>query len=81
MSGNISSPTELWTCGTISQKKSSVLKNLNTFKNRLDKYWANQPMKYDFEAEYEFITRSESSKIQYEEQNILVQQCQCSEDP
>ena len=56
-------------------------KNLNTFKNRLDKYWANQPMKYDFEAEYEFITRSESSKIQYEEeQNILVQQCQISED-
>ena len=58
-------------------------KNLKIFKNTLglDKYWANQPMKYDFEAEYEFITRSESSKIQYkEEQNILVQQCQCSED-
>ena len=37
-------------------------------------------MKYDFEADYEFITRSESSKIQYEEeQNILVQQCQRSE--
>ena len=54
-------------------------KNLNTFKNRLDKYWVNQPMKYDFEAEYEFITRSELSKIQYEEeQNILVQQCQRS---
>ena len=45
-------------------------KNLNTFKNRLDKYWANQPMKYDFEAEYEFITRSESSKIQYEEEQV-----------
>ena len=55
-------------------------KNLITFKNRLDKYWANQPMKYDFDAEYEFITRSESSNIQYEEeQNILVQQ-QRSED-
>ena len=56
-------------------------KNLNTFKNRQDKYWANQQMKYDIEVEYEFITRSESSKIQYkEEQNILVQQCQRSED-
>ena len=32
-------------------------KNLKIFKNTLglDKYWANQPMKYDFEAEYEFI--------------------------
>ena len=51
-------------------------KNLNTFKNRLDKYWANQPIKYDLESEFEFITRSESSKIENEEeQNILVQQC------
>ena len=38
-------------------------------------------MKYNFEADYEFITRSEASKIQNEEeQNILVQQCQRSED-
>jgi hypothetical protein len=23
-----------------------------TFENRLDKYWANQPMKYDFNSDY-----------------------------
>ena len=75
MSGNFSLQTDIWNNLT---KEIVSAKNLNTFKNRLDKYWANQPMKCDFEAEYEFITRSESSKIQ--EQNILVQQCHCSED-
>ena len=58
-------------------------KILNTFKNRLDKYWANQPIKYDLESEFEFITRSESSKIENEEDqilNILVKQCQSSDD-
>ena len=41
-----------------------------TFENRLDKYWANQPMKYDFYSDY--IT-GRDKRIVYEEkeQNTL----------
>ena len=28
--------------------------NIDTFKRRLDRAWKNQPMKYDFEADFEF---------------------------
>ena len=76
MSENFSLQTELWTYGTTLRKRSLVQKI-----SILEEHWANQPMKYDLESEYEFITRNESSKIENEEeQNILVQQCQRSED-
>ena len=40
-----------------------LAQNLYTFENRLDKFWANQPMKYNFEAEYVFKTGNESRTI------------------
>jgi hypothetical protein len=39
-----------------------------TFENRLDKYWANQPMKYDFNSDY-ITGRDKSIVYEEEEQN------------
>ncbi|KAK3090279.1 hypothetical protein FSP39_010600 [Pinctada imbricata] len=59
-----------------------LAKTLYSFENRLDKFWANQPMKYDFEAEYVFkIGREPRTESTETEQNKMVQQCQRSEQP
>ena len=54
------------------------------FKNRLDKFWANVPLMYNFEAEYEILSWSEKRTIKYNddkvEQNIMAKQCQSFED-
>ena len=50
-----------------------------TFENRLDKYWANQPMKYDFNSDY-ITGRDKGIVYEEEEQNILATS-QRSESP
>ena len=50
-----------------------------TFENRLDKYWANQPMKYDFNIDY-ITGRDKNIVYEEEEQNILATS-QRSESP
>ena len=50
-----------------------------TFENRLDKYWANQPMKYDFNSDY-ITGRDKGIVYEEEEQNILATN-QRSESP
>ena len=52
---------------------------LFTFENRLDKYWANQPMKYDFNSDY-ITERDKGIVYEEEEQNILATS-QRSESP
>jgi len=37
--------------GTVSQTMLYYLKQLTTFKSRLDKFWQHQDMIYDFQAE------------------------------
>lgn len=47
--------------------------NILTFEHRLDKFWASQPVKYDFEADFVFKTGNESRQtVTEEEQNIMV---------
>ena len=47
---NITSQIELLLFGMIYTRVYTVLSanTMFTFENRLDKYWANQPMKYNF---------------------------------
>jgi hypothetical protein len=50
-----------------------------TFENRLDKYWANQPMKYDFNSDY--ITGRDKSIVYEEEEQNTLATSQRSESP
>ncbi|KAK3088186.1 hypothetical protein FSP39_015873 [Pinctada imbricata] len=50
-----------------------LAKTLYSFENRLDKFWANQPMKYDFEAEY--VLRSEGSHAQKVQKQSRIKWC------
>ena len=51
---------------------------VKTFENRLDTYWKNHPMKYDYTAEYvpirksdTAITQPETTEMNTEEQQLL----------
>ena len=58
-------------------------KTLNTFKNRLDRFWANQPMLYNYEEDYITNTGREMRMIVNEielERNTVAQTCYRSED-
>ena len=66
---NIISQIELLIFGMIYQSVVSA-NTMFTSENRLDKlYWANQPLKYDFNSDY--ITGRDKSIVYEEEQNIL----------
>jgi hypothetical protein len=64
---NITSQIELLIFGMIYQSVVSA-NTMFTFENRLDKYWANQPMKYDFNSDY-ITGRDKSIVYEEEEQN------------
>jgi hypothetical protein len=66
---NITSQIELLIFGMIYQSVVSA-NTMFTFENRLDKYWANQPMKYDFNSDY-ITGRDKSIVYEEEEQNTL----------
>ena len=58
-------------------------KTLNTFKNRMDRFWANQPMLYNYEEDYITNTGREMRMIVNEielERNTVAQTCYRSED-
>ena len=66
---NITSQIELLIFGMIYQSVVSA-NTMFTFENRLDTYWANQPMKYDFNSDY-ITGRDKGIVYEEEEQNIL----------
>jgi hypothetical protein len=75
---NITSQIELLIFGMIYQSVVSA-NTMFTFENRLDKYWANQPMKYDFNSDY--ITGRDKSIVYEEEEQNTLATSQPSESP
>ena len=75
---NITSQIELLIFGMIYQSVVSA-NTMFTFENRLDKYWANQPMKYDFNSDY--ITGRDKSIVYEEEEQNTLATSQRSESP
>lgn len=44
------------------QRRNFNIKIIITFENRLDKFWTNQSIKFEFEIEVILLTRNESHK-------------------